>query len=108
MVHPPVLDRRRWSENQSWWCRWCTLRGSIVVVGARVELSGVDGARSWSRSSSLEQGSSLVVEMVHAPGLYHRRWSEGRAWWCRWCMLRCSIVVVVARVELGGVDGARF
>eukprot|EP00961_Rhodomonas_salina_P018455 248051-Rhodomonas_salina.1 len=107
MVHAPLLDPRRWSEGRAQWWRWCTFRGSIVAVGARVELGGGDGARSGARSSSLELESTSVVEMVHAPGLDRRRWSEGRARWLRWCTLQGSIVVVGVRVELGGGDGAR-
>eukprot|EP00961_Rhodomonas_salina_P017956 241441-Rhodomonas_salina.1 len=46
MVRAPGLYRRRWSDGRAQWCRWCTLRGSIVVVGLRINLGGVDGARS--------------------------------------------------------------
>eukprot|EP00961_Rhodomonas_salina_P026701 360719-Rhodomonas_salina.1 len=60
MVHAPGLESRRWSEGRAWWCRWCTLRGSIGVVGARFELGSGDGARFGSRLSPLERGSSSV------------------------------------------------
>eukprot|EP00961_Rhodomonas_salina_P018456 248051-Rhodomonas_salina.2 len=53
-VHAPGIDRRRWSEGRARWWRWCTLWGWIVVVGARVDLSGRDGASVWARSSSLD------------------------------------------------------
>eukprot|EP00961_Rhodomonas_salina_P031768 428341-Rhodomonas_salina.1 len=72
MVHASVLDRCRWSEGRARWWRWCTLRGSIVAVVARVELGGGDGARSGALSSLLERESTSAVEMVHALGLDRR------------------------------------
>eukprot|EP00961_Rhodomonas_salina_P008613 117110-Rhodomonas_salina.1 len=60
MVHALGLDRRRWSEGRPRWWRWCTLRGSTVVVVARFELGSEDGARFGSRLSPLERGSSSV------------------------------------------------
>eukprot|EP00961_Rhodomonas_salina_P112740 1516632-Rhodomonas_salina.1 len=44
--------------------------------------------------------------MVHVRGLDRRRWSEGRAWWWRWCTLLGSIVGYRVSVDLGGGDGA--
>eukprot|EP00961_Rhodomonas_salina_P290234 3921948-Rhodomonas_salina.1 len=71
MVHVRGLDRRCWSEGRAWWCRWCTLLGSIVGYWVSVELGGGDGAHSVSRLSVIGRWptSESVVEMVHARGL---------------------------------------